>query len=428
MTVTPETPTENDPGRLAPARPATAVRFPLAVGGTSLVAQALTLTFGGMTLALATLTLVSWQPPMNDPRVLGGGLFALGALLCGFITVVQGRNARAAAPSDLWLDTEGLTVTGGPLDGYRCAWSALSGSGAETESSGSGSTPIWHLTLLHGTEGRVPIAVVTDTGDVRSIRAACAAISAIVSGRRQTAAAPTIERVPIRCPSCGSQAPLADEAEVACGYCQARVPVPPELREQARAAATLEARRAPTRARLERMSQQPDARRVTRGLVALGVVGLVSFVVAWGFIAMERLASRAWGTPDTFCLLAPFGVVGLLTVAARLAVSDRLALRVLTLGFGALAPERAGAAQRCRRCHAPLPSAATLRLEHCGYCDTDNLTGPALDVAQVPGDAAESLELTVARLEHERRRWRFTGVLVALATLGWAAVSWVMGH
>lgn len=409
-------------------RPATAVRFPLAVGSTSLVAGALTITFGGLTLLLATLTLVLWQPPVNDPKFFGGGVIALGTILCGVITVVQWRNAQASRPSDLWLDAEGLTITGGPLDGYRCAWSALAEPGAETEASGSGSTPIWHLHLRHSAEGRVPIAVATDSGDVRSLRAARDAISAVVSGRRQSAAAPLVERVPIRCPSCGSQVPLADADDVTCLHCQALVPVPSELREQARAAFALEARRGPTRDRLERMNQQPDARRVGRGIETLGVGALASFAGAWGFIAVQRFSSRAWGTLDTFCLLAPFGIVGLLTVVARLALADRLALRVLTLGFGALAPERPGAAQRCRRCHAPLRSSGALRLDHCGYCDTDNLTGPALDVALVPGDAAESLELTFARLEHEKRRWWFTGGLFVLATLSWAAVSWVMGH
>lgn len=409
-------------------RPTSTVRLPLAVGSTSLVAGALALTFGALTVMLATLTAWLWWPPLRDPGFIGGGVVAVCTIVCGVVAVVQWRNLQASRPSDVLLDAEGLAVVGGPLDGCRWAWSELSEPGAETQASGADSTPIWHLTINHSAQGPVPIAVATDTGDVRSMKAARDAISAIVSGRRQTAAAPLVEREPLRCPSCGSQAPLADAAEVVCLHCQAGVPVPSALREQARAAFALEARRGPTRERLERMSRQPDARGVGRAIDVLGVVCIVGFVAAWSVIAVERLSGRAWGTLDSFSLVAPFALVGLLTVRARLMLADRLALRVLTLGFGALAPERPGAEQRCRRCHAPLAVSGAVRLEHCGYCDTDNLTGPALDVAHVPGDAAESLELTVLRLEHERRRWRFTGVLFGLATLGWATASWLIGH
>lgn len=411
----------------SPAGPAQPVRMPLSVGSTSLLSGALAAVFFGLATALAVAVLLLALQPRSDLALVGLVGCAGAALGCALVAAVQARNALTTRPSDLVLDQSGVRVSGGPLHGFSMPWAELAPPGAVVEESGAGSEPVWHFALTHGTAGALHLAVVTDPGDARSVKAARASVEAVVTGRRALEDRPAVARETLACPACGAGVAPGDEDAVPCAHCGAAVPIAAPLRELVRAAMALDASRDLARDRVRRLHAQPDARAVERALgVALGVAAL-GFLATWGTLAWSALQSPSWRPLFTFFLLAPFALVGLLAALARVALANRAALRVLALAYGALAPERPGEPQRCRRCHGPLRTATPGALERCVYCEADNVMG--LDVAgaaRASAEGDEALEVTLAQLGHERRRWVGValGVLALTALWGWFSAGW----
>ena len=425
------------------------VRLPLSVGTGALLSWSRTVM--GLGTIAALVAFLFWV------EVNTFGPFLLAALAVLFIvlfTIFVAQNARRAlerGASDVLLDANGITVSGGRADGLVLPWSEVTPPGASLEqledkrvtvagmlgsvamgilaliaSGGEQGAPRpsagdldpnadvgkWVLTL-HGITPKV-VAESDDASEARSFKSARSSIVALVEGRTDVATQAAVARDFLACPSCKAPQVLQDAESLPCPFCGATVPVSEAFRAQARSVSALGESFERTRSTVARLRAQPLGHQVALVTNTLALVMLLSFVGCW---------LAAWQMKGQLAVVLfplPVAVVGLSYSLTRAWLAGRAALRMLSLGYGALAPEQTGKPARCRRCLGPLPASPAGAVVRCGYCSTDNVMGIDLrPVVHATRSAEETLEPMLQHLARERRTaFVLAGVTLAL-TAGW---------
>jgi predicted secreted protein len=253
------------------------------------------------------------------------------------------------------------------------------------------------------------------------MQAAAASISAVVSGQRYVAEAPTIPATIVTCAGCGAPAVPDDADAVTCSFCGARVPLPPAVRSQAAATKAMSGSRSSTAAMIARLREQPHAATTNLATLIVTAFMFVAWPIGWGLVAARVLAD-GFQASDLFCLLSPFAAVLAGFFLARGRLADRGALQLLTLGFGALAPAVPGAPSRCRRCQGPLPDAGLGGVAHCRYCSAENIVGldlrPTVDAARTE---QATFDTALAARASEKRLWTSLTAVALVLLVAWVA-------
>lgn len=369
-----------------------------------------------------------------------GGIGYVGLLLFSFVIVASPlglfstarrvfeavREAVGLRACDVWLSPEGLRIKGGKAHGFRATWNELARDrGLSLDDKG--------LSMRQANGRHVHVMAPRDPEERASIEA-------LVATARAYAAAANLEprtaprREPpdlLRCPACGAPQTPAEASTIACGACGANVPVPPALGAKVRALReTASARLADDRLTSALVTQR--GARAANVIVFLGgllVLAATLFTIGIGAAACLvdgfEFGLPRWGGLWALELGLCFGFVA----TVRWLLADRRALRMLTLGFAALAPERPGAPPACRACGGPLPepegAAATV---YCAYCSSPNVLTADLRIeadalrglGETPGDPHELLAVHATRRRSLARLGTFGALLGALGLL-WLA-------
>jgi len=174
-------------------------------------------------------------------------------------------------------------------------------------------------------------------------------------GRNEPKPVPVNDSIPLSCAGCGAPLAPADAELVPCPYCREETAVPPDMRDRVRAASRVAGIRGLSAALLKRLLDQPHAGLSAQRLFRGGCV----LLAVWPLTALPALWLNAGDSMDFNTGWAMAAGASLLTcgifflVQARL--SDRQALRIMTLEFGSIPPDKEGGAHLCRSCGAPLP-------------------------------------------------------------------------
>ncbi len=431
-------------------------RLPLQIGTTSTwsAARSAIALFPGLGLVLCgAITAVLSDTKDDDAVSLTVALwpltFVLGPLLLayGLFHLFGALKNRA---SDVLLHPEGLVVDGGRLHGTRIGWNELHPPFAEVEEAEStrlvmwkmlvftlwlvvvvaargdirGSmspvqrVPVWRLWVFRG--GRRDVIAQTDRPiEADSMHAAAASIDAVVSGRKYVEEAPRVLQQITVCPQCGAPAVPDDAPHVACTFCRAWVPLPPQVRGQAAASKAMQSSRSLQKDMIQKLVQQPQAGRANAWLAVFTLLMFGAWPLGWGLVASRALAD-GFQVGDAGVLLLPFAAVLGAFFLARARLADRGALQMLTLGFGALAPRRDGEPARCRRCQGPLPDAGLGGVAQCRYCAADNIVGldlrPSVDQARAE---QVTFDQALKKRSGEKTLWAALSIVAILALLGW---------
>ncbi len=259
-------------------------RLPLQIGTTatwSAARAALTLFPGIAILGSA----IDYDLTTHDP-VLGMVIMTTLAAVPGVLLLVYAITHLVAAvrtrASDLLLDSRGFLVDGGRLHGQRIDWRDLQAPYALVEetsvrrltlpkmllsflSLAAKGEPIespveevwiWRLHVYPAGQRRL-VAETERPIERESMRAAATSMKAVVEGQRYVEQAPAILQQILVCPSCGGPAVPDDVPAVACGYCRAPVPMPPQVRQQAAGVKAMAQSRARTAQMIARLRNQP---------------------------------------------------------------------------------------------------------------------------------------------------------------------------
>ena len=280
------------------------------------------------------------------------------------------RRAIATRACDIEVGADEMRVQGGQAHGFAAALSGLG-----TPSSVQFSARELRVRRPDGVQLRVPVP--PDADEQASLEALSSVLAATAQARGLGGAVPRHQPPDVmHCRGCGAALPLAPGRSVRCPYCQAETPLPAELVAKLTAAERLQRQHARDEALCRALLRQPSAR--VANVVAFGSGALV--------IALAVMAAMICGA---FLLidgkeagLPPLGGLGLMLMGlallpiafVRRVLGSRRALRVLTLGFAAIPPEREGGLASCRSCGAPLPDVEPhVLLSRCGYCAAENL-------------------------------------------------------
>ncbi len=425
-------------------RGAVLARLPLQIGTTSAwsAMRAAASLFPGFALVGAAISMMARLGGDGIRLVLAVG--AIGGLLVAYAIGHMFTAVRTRA-SDVLLFMDGLAVDGGRLHGEKIPWNELTAPYAEMEDTtakritmgsifmvvlailtrstrmASGVTApvqVWRLHVHRNGERRM-IAETDRPIERDSMSAAASSVSAVVSGQRYVAEAPTVAAKILTCNSCGAPAVPDDAPFVTCGFCSMRVQLPDDIRGQAAAAKTMAESRGTTAGIIARLRDQPRAAHTNLWLALLAGLMFGAWPIGWGLIAFRVLAD-GFQASDLFCLLLPFAAVVAGFFLARARLADRGALQLLTLGFGALSPKKEGEPSRCRRCQGPLPSAGLGGVTQCRYCAAENIVGldlrPSVDPARTE---QTNFDEALKKRATEKRLWTTLSLVAGFALLCW---------
>ena len=310
-------------------------------------------------------------------------------------------------PSDLWCDDDGVHIEGGRFDGVTLSW-ALVGPSLRVEESDERTELYIDMFCIAQAEAPAERA---------SLHQLHQSLASAVPGAALIAPAPSSAAQLVTCPTCGTPIVPSDAETTRCRGCDSDVPMPPALRQRVRGDRDLvEAGRRADALRVA-LRQQRRATRTAHLFVIAGVLMLLAWLVpvVIGVIAASRATLGGWSALD-LALVAPLLMGGIYVVLRRL-VADRFALRLITVGFAARAPDKVGEPSRCRACGAPLPAAVGRMLTACAYCRAENVLGIDLrGEAQRSRAELGSLDEALALRAAEVTRW------AGLVPLGMAAL------
>lgn len=433
-------------------RPHTGVRIPLQTG----VSAVWNLTRAVLLLACPFLVLL---PAVASPE---GKLLTivlapttLGVVAYGVISLLRALRQRM---SDLVLDPVCIAVEGGPRHGTVVPWDELTVQEVDAEVHVEKRTTLagivltsvlfWlvvilviatgELGLLGGfdfvrlevsvtrfgvqrDDGSVVWVAETDEGlEADSLRAARDSIRAVIHGRRDAAGGqPAVAVAIVTCADCGAPVPPADAPALRCEFCGVDVPIPSDMRSHIAAHEAVASQRVDLSPFLQAVFRQPRPLVRNRRLLWAGLAMAGCWLVGWALV-LVRVSPHLLDAVDVALLVAPSTGVLAIAFHLRASLSERQAVQLLSLRFGALAPLRRGQPARCRRCHGALGRAGGLGLVTCLYCDADNVLG--LDLRSVV-DAARAEEAsvgaTVRRVRTERLKWRWLAAVAALLCFAW---------
>ena len=281
---------------------------------------------------------------------------------------------------------------------------------------------IWRFWVFTGRE-RMMVGTTDREIEAQSMQAAAESIEAVMSGRRYVEEAPRIPARIVSCRNCGAPAVPSEAPAIACMYCRAAVPMPPEVRQQAAAVQAMKASRATSEKIVAKLVKQPRAGRVNVRLLLLVAFMFLAWPIGWGIVA-PSIIGDGWEPLDLVFLLMPFAAVLSGCFLARAGLADRGALQLLTLGFGALAPRRDGEPARCRRCQGPLQTATMGGVVQCVYCAADNIVGLDLRPTVGPARAEQAtFDAALATRNSDKTTWAVLSVVAVFVLVAWLGGS-----
>ncbi len=414
------------------------------------------------------------------PWVQAVALASLSAILLLPYALGRATSALRERPSDVLLSAEGLRVDGGSFDGLFLTWESIDAGASRIEVEhrkgrslariamnlpsfmayvilgtclavpiwlidstiargklaagiqrvfsrliGPGVYDLWRLEVATDDGGHVLLATAERPLDRDSLQALLDSIRGLASlGTNPTADDKPVPRdiEVLRCPACGAPAAPKDAGTVPCAYCGATIDVPQELRERLEALSAI-AERPGIVAMVQRLLEQPGARVVSARMLVGAVVMFLAWPIAFGVAAWLQAGQVL--VLQNATLLAAFAIAAILGVhlALRAGLTDRQALRLVTLDLGARPPPRPDAPPECHACGAPLAVGDDQLVARCVYCSTDNVIG--IDVrreARPLGAARVSLEDALGKRTRQRWLWRSLamGVVPLVVIAGWA--------
>ncbi len=352
--------------------------------------------------------------------VLGVAWAAWFFAVCGVLMELWTQRA-----SDVLLAPEGLVVRGGPLHAVAHRWRELDPRACRVEDVPDGPDGQATRLLLAG-----EVAAASTAPDERASLAAVADTVRALVAQARGEALPAHEgpAQAVSCPSCGAPVALRAASAVTCHRCGAAVPLPDGARAQLAALAQLESSRRTAEDAVRRLLAQPGAHATN----LLLLVSLPPLFLGWPLAAiiydeLHQFRGALDWQDGAAIFAATLAFTYGLSWRVRAQVSGREAIRLLSAGFAARPPDRAGDPPSCRTCGAALPVSADAEqlVALCAYCQSENL----LAVNLVPPAAREAAQaerlgdLLTVRLARRRRlrraSWASLVVLIG-AVLGLA--------
>ena len=283
----------------------------------------------------------------------------------GFL-VKRLMRAMAARACDVVIGPGGVRLVGGRAHGFSATWESLATSGGVRW----GDDGMW---LRGGEKKWLHVPRPVDTDELVSLEAVHATIAAHAEASRRHEPPP--RRSPpgtLHCAGCGAPLAPVDAPTVTCRHCQAVSTIPGELADKIRAMRTLDRRRTADDAVAAAVLRQRSAW-VANLIVFVGGAVMVAACLFTCLVATGLcfFNGKQAGLPHLEGIGVAMAGLGLMLIAAvRFLLASRRALRLLTVGFAAREPARAGDPAACRECDGPLPEpapgAAVVRCVYCG--------------------------------------------------------------
>jgi uncharacterized Zn finger protein (UPF0148 family) len=413
------------------------LRLPLQVGTSSLAgfARASASIFPGF-LLIVSIALPALLAPWDDaasvyPHLIVPYVFAIFA---GVALIAYGRKHLALAlrerPSDILFARDAMRIEGGRMNGFSAAYveiesvrlvgrheklEIIEGEDKKQEN-------FWRLMLELKDGSTQQLGSAEDPRERDSLQALCDTLRESIRRNDKTAAQRPPQPVPLKCSGCGAPAVPEDAEAIKCPYCGTAIHIADDVRQRIRAARSRDAAMKKSQKLVEKLVNQPGALRTSFFVFLAAFPSLLAWPAAIAF-GMFLYALCFLRIPDVFLLsLAAFGVIAALYYLVRGQLTDRQALRLLTLGFAARAPGAEGGVHHCRQCNGPLVEPPGQVLVRCAYCSAENVLG--LDVrgdANKSKDEVQSLDQALHRRGIERARWRYSA-LAAIAMLAIVAI------
>ncbi len=416
------------------------LQLPLQVGTSSLegVARAAATIVPGIVFLGSFLVPILLSPWDEALETYGQAWWLIAMLMgAGALLLAYGRKhlslALSERPADVVLAADGLRVVGGKNGWLFRAWkdirpdevkvvgrhdSALELLGSEQSRN---TDNFWELKI-----GDLVLASAEDAPERQSLEALCDSIKASAKRVHDEAAgvaAPSGKTTELHCTNCGAPATPADQQWVQCRFCSGWVQISEDIRSRIRAVMTRDANRRESEKLVDKLLRQPGALRANLAILVAALPSLAVWPLIMGISAVLYVLCFFHFWNGLLLTLAAFATIRGMFFLTRGQLTDRQALRLLTLHFSARAPARQGEPHRCRACNAPLVEPPGSVLVACVYCGAENVLG--LDARHEAKDQSSekvSLEETLENRRREHRRWRWAsvkaiGLLVAAAFL-----------
>ncbi|HEY1958292.1 MAG TPA: hypothetical protein VGH28_21900 [Polyangiaceae bacterium] len=405
------------------------LRLPLQVGTSSLLGFAhASAAFVPGFLLITSIALPPLFAPWDDalavcPHLIVPYVFAFTFGL-GMIAYARKhiRLAFSERPSDVVLGPTGLRVEGGPRNGFSAAWTdiasvKLSGRHEKLEvvedESDKKRTNFWRLVLELRDGDEVVLASAEDPKERQSLESLRDSIEASLKKTSAHAKPHKDEpRAPFECKRCGAPVVPGETETVACAYCGEHARIPDDVRARIRAMHQRDESSRRSERLVAKLVGQPGALRTSFFVFLAAIPSLFAWPAALAFCGVLYALCFLRVTNAILVVIATFGIIAALYYLVRGQLTDRQALRILTIGFAARAPTQAGGAHHCRKCNGPLVPPPGSVLAHCVYCGVPNVLG--LDLrgeAKTSAEEAESLDDALERRDSERARWRYSALL-----------------
>ena len=307
---------------------------------------------------------------------------------------------------------------------YKLPLAALLAAGGESAdwADPEEDTRVWRL-FLHRRGSKVLLAQAERPIEGASLEAAAASIAAVFSERADVLRVPSVHAQFARCSACDAPLVPDDTPEVSCPYCGKRVPLPENIRAQAAGVKALEGARARTNRRVARLLGQAGPTRFNVLLLVATFLMVAAWPLGWSLITKNVLLSELRWLDAAFVPMPLLAVLGGFFFV-RAWIADRGALRLLALGYGALAPARRGEPSTCRRCHGPLPSAGLGGIVQCRYCSSENIAGMDLrPVVDSLRGQHERFDEPLKQRRRERVLWSVLALVSLVAMGAWAGAT-----
>ena len=325
-------------------------------------------------------------------------------------SVRSARRAWSIRACDVVLDHAGMRVVGGPAHGFSSSWATLSPDGVQRTREA--------LRLRGGDHPSQWLAIPwpDDAAERASIEALADTLEARVARFIEVPAAVEPPDTP-HCTSCGAPLRPSTEPAVVCGHCGVCNSLSPVLVDKVRATASIAERRRRDAQLAASLLRQPSAHTANIVAFSLGALMMAATLLtvllstAFAFIdGLEAGLPRLQGLP-----LLTIGVALATQAAGSALLSNRRALRLLTLGFAAAAPRREGEPFGCRQCGGPLPDPGLDRaVATCVYCATPSVLTPDLRARATEIERrARHGDDPWTVLGRNRRRRRLSSALIA---------------
>jgi len=413
--------------------------LPLQVGTSSLLGFAhASAAFVPGFLLIGSIALPAMLAPWDDaaaiyPHLIMPYVFAFG-FGGGMIAYARKhiRLALSERPSDILIGEGGIRIEGGRMNGFRATWADIEVvkivarhekleivEGDEEK----GQDNFWRLLLELRDGSVVQLGSAEDPRERDSLEALRDSIRASIWRSTAPAEAQKAEpRAPLQCRGCGAPVVPAETETVRCPYCGTDARIPDDVRARIRAAHSRDENQRKSEKLIQKLVNQPGALRTSFFVFLAAIPSICAWPAALvGCVILYALCFlRVWN--GLLIAIATFGIIAALYYLVRGQLTDRQALRLLTLGFAARAPKVAGGAHRCRKCNGPLAPPPGSVLAHCAYCGVENILGlDARGEAKQSETQASSLDEALYRRTLERQRWRYSAIF-AIALLVVSAV------